>query len=187
MNKDFQWLGIALLVAAVVAPGSYLSPALADGAADLNREVDAALQKLYGQFPKARKLEKKAKGVLVFPGITKVGFLIGGQYGEGALRKNGKSVDYYNSVATSYGLQAGVQFFGYALFLMSDSAIDYLNNSEGFEIGSGPSVVMMDKGMATSMTSTTLKDDIYAFTFDQKGLMAGLGLQGTKITKMTKP
>ncbi len=70
---------------------------------------------------------------------------------------------------------------------MSDSALDYLDNSEGFEIGSGPSVVMVDKGMATSMTSTTLKDDIYAFTFDQKGLMAGLGLQGTKITKMTKP
>ncbi len=187
MNKNFQWLGIALLVVAVVAPGTYPTPALADGAAELDREADTALQKLYDQSPEARMLEKKAKGVLVFPSITKVGFLIGGQYGEGALRKNGKSVDYYNSVATSYGLQAGVQTFGYALFLMSDSALDYLNNSEGFEIGSGPSVVMVDKGMATSMTSTTLKDDIYAFTFDQKGLMAGLGLQGTKITKMTKP
>ena len=187
MNKNLRWLARALLVMAVVAPGSYLSPALADGAADLNREVDAALQKLYADSPGAVELKEEAKGVLVFPKIVKVGFLIGGQYGDGALRKNGKTVGYYNSVATSYGLLAGVQWFGYALFLMSDSALNYIDNSAGFEIGSGPSVVIVDQGMATTLSTTTANEDIYAFTFDQKGLMGGLGLQGTKITKMTAP
>ena len=187
MNKNLRWLARALLVMAVVAPGSYLSPALADGAADLNREVDAALQKLYADSPGAVELKEEAKGVLVFPKIVKVGFLIGGQYGDGALRKNGKTVGYYNSVATSYGLLAGVQWFGYVLFLMTDSALDYLDSSEGFEIGSGPSVVVLDKGVATSMTTTTARGDIYAVTFDQKGLMGGLGLQGTKITRLENP
>jgi len=95
--------------------------------------------------------------------------LIGGQYGEGVLRKDGKTDGYYNSVATSYGLQAGVQSFAYVLFLMTDSALEYLDNSEGFEIGSGPSIVVLDKGAATSFTTTTLNDDIYALTFDQAG------------------
>jgi len=187
MNKNLRWLARALLVMAVVVPGSYLSPALADGAADLNREVDAALQKLYAGSPAATSFKKEAKGILVFPSIVKAGFLVGGQYGEGAMRKGGKTVGYYNSVATSFGLQAGVQSFGYALFLMSDSALNYIDNSAGFEIGSGPSVVIVDQGMATTLSTTTANEDIYAFTFDQKGLMGGLGLQGTKITKMTTP
>ena len=101
--------------------------------------------------------------------------------------KSGKTTGYYNSVATSFGLQAGAQSFGYALFLMTDSALDYLDNSAGFEIGSGPTVVVVDQGMATTLTTTTANEDIYAFTFDQTGLMGGLGLQGTKINKMTAP
>ncbi len=187
MKKNIRWLTRALLVMAVVVPGSYLSPVLADGKDDLNRAADAALKKLYAESPEALELKEKAKGVLVFPKIVKAGFLIGGQYGDGALRKNDKTVAYYNSVATSYGLQAGVQWFGYVLFLMTDSAITYLDNSEGLEIGSGPSVVVLNEGAATAFTTTTLKDDIYAMTFNQKGLMGGMGLQGTKITKMGKP
>jgi lipid-binding SYLF domain-containing protein len=112
--------------------------------------------------------------------------IIGGQYGEGALRVDGKTVGFYNSVAASYGLQAGVQSFGYALFFMTDKALDYLKKSEGWEIGVGPSVVIVDEGVARSLTTTTAKSDIYAFFFDQKGLMAGLGLQGSKITKVNK-
>ena len=112
--------------------------------------------------------------------------MVGGQYGEGALLKEGKTVGYYNSVAASYGLQAGLQKFGYALFFMKDSALEYLDNSEGWEIGVGPSIVIVDKGTARALTSTTAKDDIYAFFFDQTGLMAGMGLQGSKITKIEK-
>jgi lipid-binding SYLF domain-containing protein len=112
--------------------------------------------------------------------------IIGGQYGEGALRVDGKTVGYYSSVAASYGLQAGVQKFGYALFFITGSALDYLKKSEGWEIGTGPSLVIVDEGVAGSLTTTTAKSDIYAFFFDQKGLMAGIGLQGSKITKLNK-
>jgi lipid-binding SYLF domain-containing protein len=86
-------------------------------------------------------------------------------------------------VAASYGLQAGVQSFGYAMFFMTDSALNNLENSEGFEVGVGPSIVVVDAGMAKSLTTTTARDDVYAFIFGQQGLMAGLGLQGSKITK----
>ena len=81
--------------------------------------------------------------------------------------------------------QAGIQSFGYALFFMSDSALSYLRRSEGWEIGTGPSVVIVDQGMARQLSTTTLKDDVYAVVFDQKGLMAGMGIQGSKITQIT--
>ena len=110
--------------------------------------------------------------------------IVGGQYGQGALRIGGKTAGYYNTVAASYGLQAGVQSFGYAMFFMTDEGLKYLNNSAGWEIGVGPSVVVVDEGLASSMTTTTTQDDIYVFFFDQKGLMAGLGLQGSKITQI---
>ena len=84
------------------------------------------------------------------------------------------------------GLQAGIQKYGYALFLMTDSAMKWIDKSDGWEIGVGPSIVVMDTGAATAATTTTVQAEIYAFFFDQKGLMGGLGLQGTKITKINK-
>jgi lipid-binding SYLF domain-containing protein len=160
--------------------------ALAATAAEIDRDVDSALLKLYEKTPAAKELAKVAKGILVFPDIVKGGLIIGGQYGEGALRIDGKTVGYYSSVAASYGLQAGVQSFGYALFFITDNALDYLKKSEGWEIGVGPSIVIVDEGVAKSLTTTTAKSDIYAFFFDQKGLMAGIGIQGSKITKVDK-
>lgn len=152
-------------------------------AVEIDKEVNLALEKLYADSPAAVEFSKVAKGILVFPDIVKGGLIVGGQYGEGALRVDGKTTGYYNTVAASYGLQIGVQKFGYALFLMTDKALEYLKKSEGWEIGVGPSIVVVDKGTAGSMTTTTGKEDIYAFFFDQKGLMAGLGLQGSKITR----
>jgi lipid-binding SYLF domain-containing protein len=156
----------------------------AAAAAQINRDVDAALQNLYAGTPEARALAGRAKGILVFPGIVKAGFIGGAQYGKGALLRRGRVVGYYNIVAGSYGLQAGVQSFNYAMFFMSDSALQYLDKSEGFEVGVGPSVVVVDAGVAKSLTTTTGKDDVYAFIFGQRGLMAGLGLQGSKITRI---
>jgi lipid-binding SYLF domain-containing protein len=149
-------------------------------------DANAALKTLYESEPAAKMIGEKAKAVLVFPRIVKAGFIVGGQYGEGVLLVHGKLTGHYNSVAASYGLQAGVQAFGYALFLMNDKALQYLDKSDGWEIGVGPSIVIVDKGIAKTLTTTTLKDDVYAFIFDQKGLMAGLGLQGSKITKLEK-
>jgi len=112
--------------------------------------------------------------------------MVGGQYGEGALMKEGKTIAYYNTVSASYGLQAGVQKYGYVLFFMTDSAWEYLNRSDGWELGTGPSIVIVDEGKAGGISTTTGRADVYAFMFDQKGLMGGLGLQGTKITKIKK-
>jgi len=140
---------------------------------------------LYAKVPAAKTISQKAHAVLVFPSVTKAGLGVGGQYGEGALLKGGKAVAYYNTAGASYGLQAGVQTYGYAMFFMNEAALKQLDKSEGFEVGVGPSVVVMDEGKAKTMTTTTMKDDIYAFIFSQKGLMAGLGVQGNKITRIT--
>ncbi len=163
-----------------------LNNACAASGAELDREVDSALATLFAKSESAKVLAEKAKAILVFPAITKAGFIVGGQYGQGALRENGKTVGYYSSVAASYGLQAGIQKFGYALFFMTDSAREYLDRSDGWELGVGPSIVVVDVGAAGSLTTTTAKSDVYAFFFSQKGLMAGLGLQGTKITRINK-
>ena len=124
--------------------------------------------------------------VLVFPNITKGGFIVGGQYGEGVLLKSGKPISYYNTVSASYGLQAGIQRYGYALFFMTDAMLSYLDKSGGWELGMAPNIVVMDVGAAGGISTTTAQSDAYAFFFDQRGLMAGLGLQGTKITKIKK-
>lgn len=158
--------------------------ALAAGAAELARDANASLQKLYATAPAAKALGPKAHAILVFPKVTKAGLGVGGQFGEGALLKGGKAIGYYNTTGISTGLQAGAQQFGYAMFFMNEKALAQLNKAEGFEVGVGPSVVVMDEGMAKSTTTTSMKDDIYAFIFGQKGLMAGLGIQGNKITKI---
>ncbi|MCU0602440.1 MAG: YSC84-related protein [Desulfobacterales bacterium] len=185
--RHFRLMRI-LLVFAFTVFGALAGPnhATAASAAEIDRNAQKALQDLYAKSPAAKTLGEKAIGILVFPGIVKGGFIVGGQYGEGALIRDGKTVAYYNTVAASYGLQAGLQKFGYALFFMTDSALKWIDKSDGWEIGVGPSIVVVDVGAAAAMTSTTLQSDIYAFFFDQKGLMAGLGLQGTKITRLEK-
>ena len=179
-----RFAGVALIIAMAAITLMGPRPAFAESAAHIDRDVDAALKVLYDTSPVAKTLAANAKAILVFPDIVKAGFIVGAQYGQGALRMNGRTVSYYNIAAASYGLQAGVQSFGYAMFLMNDAAVKYLDKSDGWELGSGPSIVIVDAGKAKSMTTTTLKDDVYAFTFGQKGLMAGLGLQGSKITKI---
>ena len=178
--------GLLALALAVAAPTMTARPAVAASAAEINREVDRAIKDLVAKDPDARKLAAQAKAVLIFPSIVKAGFMFGAQYGDGAMRVKGKTVGYYNTVAASYGFQAGVQTFGYALFFMTDSAVTYLSKSDGFELGTGPSIVVLDKGAAGALSTSTVQKDIYAIIFDQKGLMAGLGLQGTKISRIAK-
>jgi lipid-binding SYLF domain-containing protein len=158
--------------------------ALAASASAIDRDAKASLANLYKNTPGAKALGDKAVAVLVFPSIVKGGFIIAGQFGDGALRKNGKSVAYYRSLAGSYGFQAGVQAFGYALFFMDNESLQYLDNTAGFELGTGPSLVVLDEGFGRNISTTTLQKGIYAFIFDQKGLMGGLGIQGTKITRI---
>jgi lipid-binding SYLF domain-containing protein len=152
----------------------------------LNKKAQTALQQLLKSNSNARALNAKAVAVLVFPSITKAGLMVGGQYGDGVLFSQGKPIAYYNNSGVSYGLQVGAQEYGYTMFFMRQSAIAALDSTEGFEVGVGPSIVVVDEGFAKSTTSINLQDDIYAFIFNQKGLMAGLGIQGNKITKLNK-
>jgi len=160
-------------------------PSLAPKASEIDRNVTASLAELYSHNDAAKTLGEKAKAVLIFPSIKKAAFIIGAQYGYGALRKGSKTVGYYRTGAASYGFQAGVKEFGYALFFMTDSALTYLDQSGGWAIGTGPSLVVVDKGAARSLTTTNLRSDVYAFVFNQKGLMGGIGLEGSKITRIT--
>lgn len=187
-KKCLSFLLVGLLaISGCQSTGGQLtgSSPLTSSAADITRNSNAALQELYATNPEARQLAKRAKGILVFPGVVKAGFLVGAQYGSGgALLQKGRVTGYYNIVAGSYGLQAGVQSFSYAMFFMDNDSLNYLNRSEGWEVGVGPSVVIVDKGMAKSLTTTTAQNGVYAFIFEQKGLMAGLGLQGSKISRI---
>jgi len=154
----------------------------------LAAESRAALDGLYRTNPAARTLGSQAKGILVFPKIIKGGFMIGGMGGNGSLIRNDGTIhDFYQTAGLSYGFQAGVQEYGYALFLMDDSAIRNINRSAGWEVGSSPSLVVVDEGMAGSISTTTLNKSTYAFFFNQRGLMGGLGLQGSKITRINLP
>ena len=176
-----------LFAASLVVAGSLPFTALASAAstaAEINNEGQQALQKLYRSEPAARDISRKAKAVLVFPGIVRAGFVFGASYGEGVLFKGGHAVQHYNSLSGSWGLQAGAQSYGYAVFLMTDKAVQCLDKSDGWEIGVGPTVVIVDQGVAKNLSTTTLNEDAYAFTFNQQGLMASLALEGTKVSQI---
>ena len=154
-------------------------------AAELTADSQKALASLTAKVPLAKALQPKALAILVFPEVKKAGLGIGGQYGEGTLLKGGKAAAFYKTTGASFGLQAGGQKYGYAMFFMNASALGQLDVAKGFEVGVGPSYVLVDEGKGKSTTTTTIDKDIYAFIFDQGGLMAGLGIQGNKIAKIT--
>ncbi len=185
-RRGAAWITFGLLVAALAQALWAPAPVQAASAAELRQEASRVLTKLYAKVPIAKELATKASGILVFPGIVKGGFLVGGLFGEGVLLKQGHAVAYYNTVAASYGFQAGIQKYGYAMFFMNPAALQYLDKSDGWEVGTGPSLVVLDQGMAAGFSTSTLRDDIYAFIFNQQGLMGGIGLQATKITRIEK-
>ena len=174
-------LATALATASMV-PAAVLNSANAASASELDRDSNAALQNLYKTHPFAEELSRHAKAILIFPNIVKAGLVFGGAYGEGEL-KQGPIVDgYYNSVTATWGFQAGAQSYGYVVFLMSNKAVRYVHQTHGWEVGVGPTIVVVDEGMAKNLSTSTLKNDAYAFIFDQQGLMAGVSLEGTKIS-----
>lgn len=179
-------MALPLAAAMIVFLGLLTMRADAATADDLNRSAAEALEKLYRSNPIASDIAKRSKAILVFPNIIRAGFIFGGAYGEGVLMKNSAVVDYYNSVSGSWGLQLGAQSYGYAVFLMTDEAVRYLDQSQGWEIGVGPTVVLVNEGVAKNLSTSTLKESAYAFIFDQQGLMASLSIEGTKISRIKR-
>ena len=185
MNLRGIFLATALATASITCAGM-LVPAYAASEADLNRDSDQALQTLYKLHPFAERLSHNAKAILVFPNVVKAGLIFGGAYGEGELQQGSKIDGYYNSVTASWGFQAGAQSYSYVVFLMNGKALRYIHQSHGWEIGVGPTVVVVDQGKAKNLSTSTLKDDAYAFIFSQQGLMAGISLEGTKISRIKR-
>ena len=172
-------------IASLVSMG-IVNQAWATSADDLDKDAAQALKTLYQSSPVAETLSKSAKAVLVFPNVVKAGLVFGGSYGEGVLMKGAKVMDYYNSVTGSWGLQVGAQSYAYAVFLMTDDAVRYIEETKGWEIGVGPTIVVVDEGVAKNISTSSLKDDAYAFIFSQQGLMAGVSIEGTKISRIAR-
>lgn len=184
LRRSFLAFPVAVTLACCL--GTLTPSARAATAEDLNLSAAQALKDLYQHNLVAADISKQAKAILVFPNIIKAGLFFGGSYGEGVLMKDSRVVDYYNSVGGSWGLQAGAQSYGYAVFLMTDDAVRYLDASRGWEIGVGPTVVVVNEGAAKNLSTSTLKESAYAFIFDQQGLMAGISIEGTKISRIKR-
>jgi lipid-binding SYLF domain-containing protein len=173
MTGALAFSGVSSLLAATSAEASR---------GELAADALRALHKLENQDAQARSLAKHARAILVFPSIVKAGLVFGGETGDGALLVGGKAERFYNISGASWGLQIGGQAFSLALYFMTQSSLSYLRKSAGFAIGTGPSIVVVSKGAGAHADTTTLTHDVYAFPYGQKGLMADLTLQGTKIT-----
>lgn len=186
--KSFSKIVLAAALAAtpLAAAPALSTVAYAATAEDLNRDSQQALQTLYKTHPGAEALSHRAKAILIFPNMVKAGLVFGGAYGEGELEQGGKVDGYYNSITGSWGFQAGAQSYGYVVFLMSNKAVRYIHQTHGWEIGVGPTVAVVDEGLAKNLSTSTLKDDAYAFIFNQQGLMAGVSIEGTKISRINR-
>jgi len=154
------------------------------------REIDASVNESLARFTRdvkgAQVFLNAAKGVLVIPKVIQVGFFVGGQYAEGALRVDGKTVAYYNMVAGSFGYQIGVQQKDIILVFMEKTALEKFRTSEGWQAGVSGTVAVINMGAEGSIDTTKIKDPIVGFVFDQTGLMAGASVEGSKFTKLKK-
>ncbi len=176
----------ALMAASACLLTGFVGTASAADAGNLDKDAAQALQTLYKARPVAETISKNAKAILVFPKVVKAGLVFGGSYGEGVLLKGAKVTEYFNTVSASWGWQAGAESYAYVVFLMSDKAVQYLDKSKGWEFGVGPSVVVVNEGVGKNLSTSTLKDDAYAFITDQQGLMASLSIEGTKISRIKR-
>jgi len=159
---------------------------MAKTAKEIDASVDVAIDRFYKQVKGAEEFVKASKGMLVMPNIVKGAFIVGGEYGEGALRIGGKTVDYYNTVAGSIGLQIGGQKKDIILFFMTDEALKKFRESKGWEAGVDGNVALITVGEGERLDTTTTKDQIVGFVFDAKGLIADVSLKGAKFSKLDK-
>jgi len=172
-------LGLAAAGAAALT-----GPAHAESAASLTAAGRRALARLYATEKRSRIIGRNALAVLVFPRIFKAGFVVGAQSGDGVLFEHGRAAAFFNISAASFGLQAGGQAFSYALFFETPGALAYIHKSDGWSLGTGPSIVVIDAGKSAESNIDTLTQDVYAFPFAERGLMAGIDIKGSKITRI---
>lgn len=158
----------------------------AASATEIDIKVDAAVKRFKSEVQGGDAFLKKAKGVLVFPEVMKAGFGIGGEYGEGALRINGKTVDYYSTASASIGFQLGAQLKTVVLVFLDQKELDKFRSSSGWEAGVDGSVALIELGAGKDINTVDMRDPIVGFVFSNKGLMYNLTLEGSKMTKLKK-
>lgn len=186
LNREFWGLWMWAIGLAVLAGSWGAESAVAATAKEIDVSVDVRLEKFEKDVDGAKKFLANAKGLLVFPSVIKAGVGIGGEYGEGALRIGGKTVDYYNTAAASFGLQFGAQAKTILLVFLDEEALTRFRKSKGWKVGVDGSVAVVVIGAGTSLDSSKLNQPIVGFVLDQKGLMYNLTLEGSKFTKLDK-
>jgi lipid-binding SYLF domain-containing protein len=183
-KRNIVFLVGVLLLGFTMIVGS--SAVLAKSAKEIEISVDVALEQFEQDVKGGKEFLKSAKGVLVFPSVLKAGLGIGGEYGEGALRIGGKTVEYYSTAAASIGFQIGAQSKRVLLVFMQKNALKQFRASSGWEAGVDGSVALIELGAGGSVDTTNIKDPIVGFVFGNKGLMYNLTLEGSKFTKIVK-
>jgi lipid-binding SYLF domain-containing protein len=175
-----------LLLLVVLTLGLAAARVEADSKSKIDTKSQEALEKLRGYFADAGPLLDKAAGVLVFPDVVKMGFGVGGQYGEGVLLVDDKPAAYYATAGASFGLQLGAQFKSEVILFMTEEALQNFRNSQGWEVGVDGSVAVVDTGAGGKIDSRTATQPVVAFIFSNKGLMGNLTLEGSKITRIAR-
>ena len=177
----------SLLIVALLAVGFGLAESsFAAAAEEIDASANVATRRFYKQVDGAEEFVRSAKGLLIMPGVKKAAFIIGGEYGEGALRIGGKTVDYYNIVSGSVGFQIGVEAKDIIIAFMTQEALDGFRASSGWEAGLDGNVALITIGAGERVDTRTIKDPIVGFVFDVKGLMADISFKGAKFTKLDK-
>jgi lipid-binding SYLF domain-containing protein len=186
-NKTTAARAVMTMLFIILVLGSFALPsAVAETAREIDVSVDVALERFTKQVSGGQAFLKAAKGVLVFPNVYKAGLVVGAEYGEGALRIDGKTVDYYSTIAGSFGIQAGAQKKTVIILFMEEMALETFRASSGWEAGVDGSVAVISEGVGGSLDTTNIQDPIVGFVFGQKGLMVNLTLEGSKFNKLDK-
>ncbi len=185
-NSSIQLQKLFVAIGLALCSTIFMQSVSADSATEINIKVDSALERFKDEVPGGKEFLKRAKGVLVFPGIIKAGFGIGGEYGEGALRIGGKTVEYYSTAAVSIGFQIGAQSKTLVLVFLQNDALTKFRASDGWKAGVDGSVAVVEWGVGEDINTTDIKDPIVGFIFSNKGLMFNLTLEGSKFTKIIR-
>jgi lipid-binding SYLF domain-containing protein len=181
----------ALVVGSLALAGCTTTPNQPDNSAtnaskrqSINASVDATISRLYATVPGSRELVGKARGVLVFPSVIQAGLIVGGQYGEGALRVGGSTVGYYSTATGSFGLQAGAQSKAIVFLFMTQEALDKFRSTDGWSAGGDASVALVKMGANGAVDTNTATSPVEVFVLTNAGLMGDLSLQGTKVSRL---
>jgi len=152
----------------------------------MNSAANATLAKLYEAAPQSKDLVARAKGVLVFPDVLSGSFIVGAEHGKGVLRVGGQNAGYYSTTAGSIGFQAGAQSKAMILLFMTDDALNKFRNSSGWTVGADATVAVVNIGANGRIDTSTAQQPVVGFVMNNGGLMAGVSLAGTKISKLDR-